>query len=243
MKIFDTVVKFFRKYFFNPKWKCVSCGREIFDGEEYLCDECKNGLPLNDGAICDHCGRKLQTFSPYCLTCKGVLTEIDKGRSVFLYEKPITTLIRKAKYYNGKYVFDFFIEYLAVSYFKNYFNADLICCVPMTAKRQRKRGYNQAEILAKGLAEKTSVKYFDGVIKKFETKRQAKLGRKERIKNLVGSFAVNDKTQVKDKKVLIVDDVSTTGATGEAVACALKKAGASQVFLLTVASVELKEKY
>ena len=83
----------------------------------------------------------------------------------------------------------------------------------------------------------------DGIIKVKETKRQATLSRDDRLKNLKGAFRVKNKKEIKDKTVLIVDDVTTTGATGEAVAEKLKKAGAKAVYLLTVASLPPKDKY
>ncbi len=242
MKFIKWLSKFFRQNFFNPKWRCIACGREVFN-QKAFCDKCEKSLPLNDGAICEHCGRKLPVFSPYCFTCKGVLTGVDKARSVFYYEAPISQLIKKAKYYGGKYILDAFVEYLTLAYLKNYFNADFICAVPMTKKRKRNRGYNQSEILAKGLSESVNVSYFEGIIKSKETARQAKLNRNDRIKNLTGTFKVTDKASIKGKSVMIVDDVSTTGATGQAMSVALKKAGAREVYLLTVASVTGKEKY
>lgn len=242
MVFFRWLSGFCREHFFNPKWRCIACGKEVFDGNCF-CDKCQKSLPLNDGAICDHCGRKLPIYSPYCQTCKGTLTAVDKARSVFYYAPPINQLIKKAKYYGGRYILNEFVNYLALVYLKNYFNADYICAVPMTKKRRRNRGYNQSEILAKGLCEKVNVSYFSGIIKSKETVRQAKLNRTDRIKNLTGTFKVVDKKTIRDKSVLIVDDVSTTGATGEAMATALKKAGAREVYLLTVASVSGKANY
>ena len=234
---------FIRKYFVNPKWRCLACGKEIFDSKEYFCTECKDNLPFNDKAICDHCGRKVLTFEDYCSTCKGVLVSLDKCRSVFNYEMPINMLIKRLKYDNARYLKDYFIEQLYLVYLKHYFNADIITCVPMTAKAFKKRGYNQSQLLAVGLAEKVNVAYMDLLEKTKETVRQVKLGRTDRLKNFLDVFKVKDKKLVKDKSVLIVDDVSTTGATGQAIAEKLKKAGAKQVFLLTVASVPPIQKY
>lgn len=240
MKFLEKLWKKFKKYFFNENWRCLVCGREIFENEHF-CTDCYKELPFIRGPICNHCGRQLNSFQNYCTTCKGVLTNVDLARSVFNYDKPISSLIRKAKYYNGKYILDVFSEYLFLAYSKNYINADVICCVPMTEKSFKKRGYNQSKILAQNLANMTGVPFSDCVVKTKETTRQAKLKREDRLKNLVGVFKVTNKNVVKDKRVLIVDDVSTTGATSEALAQKLKKAGASEVCLLTIASVAPKE--
>ena len=236
MKFLERLWKKFKKYFFNENWRCLVCGREIFENEHF-CKDCYKELPFIRGPICNHCGRQLNSFQNYCTTCKGVLTNVDLARSVFNYDKPISTLIRKAKYYNGRYILDTFSEYLFLAYCKNYINADVICCVPMTEKSFRKRGYNQSKILAQGVAERVGIPFTDCVLKIKETKRQAKLDRENRLKNLVGAYKVTRKKEISGKRVLIVDDVSTTGATSEALAQKLKKAGASEVYLLTIASV------
>lgn len=236
MKIKEFFAKFFEKFLFSPKWRCNVCGREIFDGE-YFCEDCLKSLSYNDGVICEHCGRKTALPEEYCLTCKGILTSIDKGRSCFNYEGAVRKLITGAKYYGKKYLLDVFSEYLYSAYCKNLFVVDYLTYIPMTNKAQRKRGYNQSKVLCELLSKKVSVPVFEGVIKKKETKRQAKLDRSQRLKNLDGAFRIEDKKLIKGKNVLIVDDVTTTGATGEAMAKKLKSAGAKAVYLLTVASV------
>ena len=97
--------------------------------------------------------------------------------------------------------------------------------------------------MAKALSERVGVCCECLLEKTVETKRQANLDRSQRLKNLVDAFKVIDKKKVKNKTIVIVDDVSTTGATGEAVASKLKRAGAQQVILLTVASVSPKNGY
>ena len=67
MRFFERIKKFFRKHFFNPKWRCLSCGKEIFDGGNF-CPDCKEKLPLNDKSICEHCGRELLVPQDYCST-------------------------------------------------------------------------------------------------------------------------------------------------------------------------------
>ena len=241
MKALDKVLEFLKKHFYNAKWRCIACNKEIFDDKPF-CEECSSNLPFIQGAFCNPCGRKLESFQEYCLTCKGKLTNVDIARSVFNYDKPISTLIQKAKYYNGKYLLEVFSEYLFLTYSKNYFTPDVICFVPMTTKSMRKRGYNQSKELAINLSKRTGVKLLECIVKTKETVRQAKLNREGRLKNLIDAFSITDKTLVKDKSVLIVDDVSTTGATSEVLAQKLKSAGAKQVYLLTIASVAHKDR-
>lgn len=234
--------KFFKRYFFFRSWRCVVCKKEIFN-ESGFCDDCKNTLPFNDHDICDHCGRKLKVAATFCSTCKGNLIYLDKCRSAFDYDKPISTLIKRLKYDNGRYLVDVFSEYLANVYFKNFIGTDVITFVPATEKSIKKRGFNQSQLLAEKVGEKVLVPVVDCLVKVKETDRQAKLNREQRQKNLNQAFKVKDKALVKGKNVLIVDDVTTTGSTAHAISQKLKKAGAKEIYLLTIASVAPSDKY
>lgn len=242
MKLINGIFGFIGRLLYYPKWRCFSCGKEVFD-DECFCAECRKKLPFIEGAVCEHCGRQVIATESYCSTCKGVLTQTDRARSVFNYEKSVAALIKRAKYDNARYVLTEFADYLASAYYKYYFNSALLVCVPMTRRALKRRGYNQSEILARLVSEKTGVPFADVLIKVKETKRQVKLSANERRKNLSGAFRVTDKTRVRGKSVLIIDDVTTTGSTGEALAEKLKKAGAERVELLTIASVPPKAGY
>ena len=242
MGFLKKISDFFSKYLFNYKWRCIACGKEIFEQSSF-CEECKSKLPYNDGVICAHCGRKLKGVQEYCTTCKGRLVNIDKSRSVYVYEEPINLIIQKFKYSNGRYLAEPLAEELSFLYFKSYFNADAVSYVPMFEKDERKRGYNQSKLLAEKFAEKTGLEILHCLQKTRHTERQATLSREQRRKNLSDSFRIINRKSVKNKKVVLVDDVSTTGTTAEVLAELLKKAHAQSVFLLTVASVPPKEGY
>ena len=232
----------FVKSVYNPEWRCLSCGKEIFDGQKF-CQKCLDSLPYNDRYICNHCGRKVIAPEPYCSTCKGKLTSIDMARSFFVYEKPVSNMIQGFKYSNKQYLSDYFASCLSKIYFNNYFRADFLVYVPMTKKAEQKRGYNQSRLLCEGLSKIVNVPILDCLVKEKETKRQATLTKTERLKNLEKAFKVVDKKSVKDKVLVLVDDVTTTGSTAEVIAERLKKAGAKNVYLITVASVPPLEKY
>lgn len=236
MGFLESVGNVLKKGMFDPKWKCLLCEKEIFSGG-YFCSECEEKLPKITDAYCDHCGRKLKVSALFCTTCKGRLTEIDKARSLYEYGGEIGSLIKKAKYSGAEYVYEAFTEGLKNLYLKTCFNADFITFVPTTDKVLKERGYNQSEILAKNLSVAVNVPMFFGVKKVKETPHQAGLNAKERFENLRTAFRLKDKKLLKDKTVLIVDDVTTTGATSESLARKLKEAGAIKVYLLTVCSV------
>ncbi|HEY59107.1 MAG TPA: ComF family protein [Anaerolineae bacterium] len=112
---------------------------------------------------------------------------------------------------------------------------DIIIPVPLSEKRKRSRGYNQASRLAKPIA-KSLMKPFlpEGLIKEKETKSQVGLSFEERKKNVTGAFSANSDI-VNSRNILLVDDVITTGATLQACAMSLKKAGAVRVYGITIA--------
>ena len=204
LKIFNKIKSLFSKFFFDNKWTCNICDKEIFNGK-YFCDECEKNLPFITGSICAHCGRKTIAPEEYCSTCKNNIVDIDFGRSVFNYSSPINRLIINYKFNSKRYLAEIFGEYLSNVYFKNYFRADVIVYVPMTDKAKRKRGYNQSELLARELSKRTGVPIVDAIIKKRDTDSQTKLSRLERFKSLRQIYKVTDKSVFVNKKVLIVD--------------------------------------
>jgi ComF family protein len=113
---------------------------------------------------------------------------------------------------------------------------DVIIPVPLHPKREKKRGFNQAQIIAKELAELEGVRLLEGVLVKTKNiPPQTFLQLKEREKNVRGAFRVNKEEEIKGRVVLLVDDVYTTGSTIRECSSVLKKAGAKEVKALTIA--------
>lgn len=217
---------------------CNLCGAEIFDDGDF-CEDCKKTLTLNDGMICLNCGRETTIPTKRCYSCSGEWA-VDKARSAFNYKDGAEKLIKLLKYGKKRYLAEIIAPYLKNVYLKNMFAPDLITFVPMTEKKQKERGFNQAELLADELAKLVDKRSIALLLKKKDTEEQKHLDLEERKANLLHCFAVIDKNLVKDKSVLLIDDVLTTGATAHALAKVLKAAGAKSVYLLTVASVQKK---
>lgn len=238
MRFFTKISEFFDKYFFNPKWRCNSCGKEIFN-DGYFCEKCVSEFPFHTENVCSHCGRETPFPTNSCLNCENKIVHVDKAISVFKYEKPISTLIKKIKYGGCKYLAQTFADFMHLYFLKSEIDVDVVTFVPMTKKALKRRGYNHAEIIAEEFCKKSSLTLTTCIEKVKETERQAKLKGKERQLNLIGAFKVIDKSLVKDKSILLIDDVTTTGSTAEVLAEKLKKAGATRVYLLTLASVSI----
>lgn len=213
---------------------CDLCGKEVFSGER-VCTDCIKALPLNNGAICPFCGRKVGEAGA-CLDCKEKPLGAEKARSVCVHEgKAAETVLR---YKRGARYFCRTFAYLALPVLQREFaDADFLTFVPMTKKAVKKRGYNQAQLFGEQLARLSGKPLYEVLVKKKDTEQQKSLGRREREENLTGCFGVTGKETVKGKKVLLIDDVMTTGATVGEISSVLKKAGAASVYVLTVTSV------
>ncbi len=144
------------------------------------------------------------------------------------------------KYQNKKFHAKYFAEELYSLFKKEGLSADVITFVPMHEDRLEERGYNHAELLAREFSVLSKIELKPLVVKIKETERQATLSLKERLKNLSSSFKVS-KPEIIDKKILLIDDVLTTGSTADVISKALKNAGAKEVTVLTIASVSRLE--
>lgn len=215
--------------------KCMNCGREVFDGLGF-CPECKAGVVYNNGKTCKLCGVGVDGDEDYCGNCAFDKVYFDKGYSVFSYEGAVRDAILRFKFGNCGNFARIFAKYLAFAVEKYGIEFDLVAYAPMTKKAKRKRGYNQARLLAEyfcailGCEEKC----VHAIVKIKETEPQEKLSKKERKTNLIDAYSCV--ADVSGKSVLVIDDVKTTGATLNECAKVLKRAGATSVVGLTVAS-------
>lgn len=239
----NILAKFFamlKGYDDTYNFTCDICGREVFENER-ICAQCRKTLPWNNGAMCPFCGRK--TGEPgACIDCKERPLEVSKARSVFSHEgEPMRLVLRFKR--GAKYLYRTIAGEMLPLAEREFGDADALVYVPMTEKSERKRGYNQARLLARELAERLGKPCLDVVVKQKDTEQQKTLTRSERQTNLKGCFHVTDRAAVKGKRILIIDDILTTGATSDEISEILKRAGARDTYLLTITSVQKKDPF
>lgn len=241
---FRALLKKFRRaaerYEEEHNFTCDICGREVFANER-VCGICMGSLPWNNGVVCPLCGRK-EGEAGVCLDCKERPLTVSKARSAFVHEGEAARLV--VRYKRGeKYLFRTVCDLLFPLLGKEFPEADALTFVPMTQKAEKARGYNQSRLLAVELSGRSGIELLAPAEKRRETEAQKFLGRKERAENLLGCFHVSDKKAVKGRRILIIDDTLTTGATASELATALLRAGAARADLLTVTSVPRKDPF
>ncbi len=229
-----------KRHLFARELTCACCGEELY-ADGYFCPHCLKTLPFNGGNICSKCGRAIGEDYPVCLECKADMPLYDAARSALRYEGDTVRLVKRFKT-GGKWLALPFASLMAPVLSGEFAGSDMLVHVPMTDAARRKRGYNQAELLAAALSDRAGVPHERVLLEKVrETASQKELSRRGRAENLKGSFRVHERVKCRGKTVLLIDDVLTTGATASACARALKGAGAARVWVLTLASVPSRE--
>ncbi len=182
-------------------------------------------------------GAKEELLCDQCIKRKGRFS-CDRGFSLCIYDDVMRKLIYRFKYAGRREYGDALGHLMGRRYKKMIERAgvDGIVPVPLHEKRFKKRGYNQSELLAKGISEICDVPYYpDYVLRVKNTAPMKTLSGKMRQNNLKKAFKIGQ-NDVKLKKVVVVDDIYTTGSTVEAVAHVLKEAGVKKVYFLTLST-------
>jgi len=225
---------------------CAVCKRSlkgISSIDNVVCAECWGKIKRNLPPFCYRCGRHLEKSNFTKHICPGCIKRplhFDRAFSPCVYEGAIKELIREFKY-KGKDYFGLTLSKPMIEFIKEYnvpINyVDFIIPIPLHKTRLREREFNQAEVLSNHIAKEFKKKVLNGYLLRHRpTQTQTELEEKERILNVLGSFSVKEKESVKEKNILLVDDVLTTAATSSEAAYALKNAGANIVFVLTLAN-------
>jgi len=203
--------------------------------EEVVCAECKaQAVPIND-KYCLKCGSPL--LDEKCEPCSEMEFHFDFARAAYTYETPAKELIHRLKYDNlrspAKYFSGEMCRIPSAIRFKEGF--DLMIAVPLHHVRKRDRGYNQSELIARKLSSQLGITYAKPVYRRLNTISQTNLSRDARIGNLAGAFALRRNADIAGKRILVIDDVFTTGSTVNEIAKLLKDQGAARVAVLTAA--------
>ena len=224
---------------------CSICGESVETSEEgAVCDECWNKTRLFDGSetICYRCGALLETGRTnreiaeriFCRRCDESF--FDAARATGVYEGALRAAVLSLK--REPFVSEKLKDLFFAAFERPPLNeATKIVPVPLHPKRERERGFNQAAVLAKILGGKSGLPVLENcLVRVAHTNRhRAGMDEKARRESVEKSFAVKNKRLIESEKLLLVDDVFTTGATVSTCAQILKENGAGEVFVLTIA--------
>lgn len=190
--------------------------------------------------FCEKCGEPFEgridgTF--VCTNCAGRLWSIGKARAGFLARGVVRDAIHALKYGGQWHVLPWLGQWLIEGFDRYYRHEpiDALIPVPLFPLRRRERGFNQSYELARLLARARNLPIWQALRRVRETRVQARLRRSERLRNQRHAYQLKRGFDLKDKRLLIVDDVFTTGATADACARVLRQNGAARVDVLTVA--------
>lgn len=210
--------------------RCVGCGRK----GSWLCAQCVDAIELIQPPICPLCGRHM-TENRLCSLCLQDPPPIDGIRSVAYFEGIMRQAIHRFKYNNLQALAIPLGELMSDYWQKTPLPADVIVPVPLHPNRLRERGFNQATLLARESGRRIGLLVVVGsLIRARETPPQVGLSAQERKENVKEAFRCLD-DRLAGKRVLLIDDVCTTGATLTACSTALRQASVHSVWALTLA--------
>lgn len=209
--------------------------------ESYVCDDCRDKVRVIDGAFCSRCGIPYDgaiTEVFECGECKDVDLKFDSARAAVRVNAFILDVVHRYKYGRALWLEKFLGEYLvqAAEPALRKEHWDFIVPVPLHSVKQREREFNQAERLARYLGGAIGIPVNAGILKRITpTQSQTTLSREERAENVRKAFALRRAVDLQGARIVLVDDILTTGATTSACAGVMKKARASAVQVWTVA--------
>lgn len=218
---------------------CLACN-ELVEQQGALCSECWNQMEFCAGPACDICGYPFEYQMEHHTICGACIQQpppYGRARAVFRYNSISRQLVTSLKYHDKTHIVPYIADWMVRAGEDILADADYIIPVPLHRRRLWMRRYNQSALLSQHITRKTSVPtLYNALVRTRYTPPQAGLNYKQRIKNVTGAFQVIAKYRfrIKGKRIILIDDVLTTGATVKACARALLKVGAQRVDVLTL---------
>lgn len=229
---------------FVKEYNCLICGRELPKPNRYsVCNSCYAKQEVIGDNACLKCGKMLFAEEQYCLDCQNHEKEFDRAFAPLCYSGGAATTVMNLKFHGKKYLAKPMAKWMTDKFLETGLIADVVIPVPLHSRRKKERGFNQSELLASEIAASLALPLdATSACRVKDTLVSSKLtgGRKAREENMKDAFSVTDKETIKEKRVLVVDDVLTTGTTANELSKALKKAGAKKVYVLTFATTREK---
>lgn len=216
--------------------RCPVCGGVAMPKGRLICSACLKQLSFVSSPACMKCGKEIGSREQeYCADCIRRKKSFTRGFALLNYDSRAAVSMAAVKYHNKREYLDFYARAAALRFKKQFRQAGIqvIVPVPVHASRLKTRGFNQAAVLAEKLSAELGIPWEELLIRVKKTDPQKSLGSAERLKNLRGAFEAEQEAG-KWERVLLVDDIYTTGSTAEICSRALLKTGVKQVFVFAV---------
>jgi ComF family protein len=220
---------------------CVFCGVPLVETEKgEICPVCLRKIRFISPPICPKCGLPFVSVGGedhLCGQCLQRQWHYASARALGFYEGPMRAAVHLLKYKGKSFVAKPLAGLLKMGYpFMDFDSYDFLVPVPLHPKRLRERGFNQAVLLTRSIGRERGIPCRVSLLKKIKlTPPQIRLTPREREENVKGSFAVVDSAGARGRRILLIDDVMTTGSTVNECARELVKAGAREVDVFTFA--------
>ncbi|MCH8127151.1 ComF family protein [candidate division KSB1 bacterium] len=206
---------------------CILCESSEIEGLNQVCNKCWHQLPrTTDTAI----------SNLWLVREEDLLVFIARFHAFFDFNEGIQKIIHEMKYNGKTRIAREIIRFLKKDISNHFHEIEIIIPIPLHTKRQKERGYNQSELLAREIAIILEKPFFTNVVKRVtNTKSQTQLDAHERLENMAGAFSVSDNQKIQEKVILLIDDLITTGSTLNECARILKENKAKEVYALALA--------
>lgn len=216
--------------------RCPVCGGVAMPKGRLICPACLRQLSFISSPACMKCGKEIESREQeYCSDCIRRKKSFERGFALLNYDSRAAASMAAVKYHNKREYLDFYARAAALRFEKQFRQAGIqvIVPVPVHASRMKTRGFNQAAVLAEKLSAELGIPWEDLLIRVKKTDPQKGLGSSDRLKNLRGAFEAEPEAG-KWERVLLADDIYTTGSTAEICSRALLAAGVKKVFVFAV---------
>jgi ComF family protein len=218
----------FVELLFPPK--CIGCQMR----GTALCAQCRLELPYLPEGVCARCAA-LRSARGACTACRRLSPALGTIRAACAYEGAARTAVLTLKFRSGRYLAPLMGDFLRAEVARRPLTAEVVVPVPIAPDRLRQRGFNQAALLAREVAAAVGGVVVEDALARTERPAQQTLAATERLRNLSGALTCAGTRAICDRRVLLVDDVVTTGATLSACAEVLRHAGARRISALAFA--------
>lgn len=210
---------------------CAHCREDLSaDADTPLCLACRLKLTPSEPPYCLRCAEPVRRGS-HCARCERRVFACSPVRAAFAYRDAAVSLVHSFKYGGRRSAARAAGDWMASAWsrYPELGVPDALVPMPLHPRRRRQRGYNQALLIAQAMSERLGIPVLEALVRERETPPQWSLGRAERAKNVAGAFSAVATHRFEGRKLLLVDDVCTSGSSLEACAQTLLRAGAARV--------------